>query len=259
VSQGNLYDVLRLFCAVAGNTNAGLLARAEELVRYLQHHPEVLRYLASTTIATTFGVPVWMVDVAGHVLLSRGTAADWVGEYVMMLLPEGLRAYLPALLQSGLARRLGRSVLNRGLAIVHGLSSLAGTVGTSLVSGASRLLHGLGLSEGSLVPGPQPNAPSSAFWFLPSWLSGVVPQERLHIIPNQRHGPMTEENAAYGAAATNSMMIPVERTGVRSLAIRTPTGHLEAMSMNHGLFLGRGFRPREGVIEHELAQHYHIA
>ena len=96
-----------------------------------------------------------------------------------------------------------------------------------------------------MAAAPQPELPGDAFWFDPL-VRKLMPVERLHIIPARRGGPMTEQNAAYGAAGSNSLMIPLEAANLPAVAIRTPTGALEAMVMNGGLFLARGVRPAGG-------------
>ena len=44
-------------------------------------------------------------------------------------------------------------------------------------------------------------------------------------------------------------MIPLEASGISAVAIRTPTGTLDAMVMRNGLFLARGIRPLVGSSE----------
>lgn len=90
-------------------------------------------------------------------------------------------------------------------------------------------------------------------------ISEFSPIERLHIIPNIRGGRIHGENAALGAAATNSMMIPNEKRGYPATAIQSPSGLLEGMGMMYGAFLGRGVRPREGFIEHGVSKKIGIA
>lgn len=243
-TNGYLYDTIRLIYSVVGGHGAGTLTRVEEMIRFVQHHPEVITYItqAAPIIAVYFGVPPWAVQIA----LSRGATADSIGSFLSsLLIPTVLQPYVPV-------RHLGRSVLDRGLALTHGFASFI-PGGGALVSGISRFFHGYAVNPGSLGPGVAMEGPKDALEPLYQLLSNIMPMERLHIIPAKDGGKLHDKNAVYGSAAANSIMIPSERNGAPALAIQSPTGFAESMVMNNGLVRARGVRPREGEIEHKLA------
>lgn len=244
-AKGNLYDTIQLVYAVIGGHGGGTLARLEEAVRFVQHHPEILSYAVQVApiITTYFGVPPWAVQI----LLSRGAAADSLGAYLTSLVvPEWLAPYVPV-------RHLGRSLLDRGLALTHGLASYI-PGGAQLVSGISRFFHGYSLNTGTKAKAPALVAPGQALNPLYQLLADIMPMERLHIVPAKDGGKLNQDNAVYGSAAANSMMIPNERQHVKALAIQSPTGMAEAITMGAWCRL-RGVRPREGEIEHYAASH----
>lgn len=245
-SKGYVYDTISLMYSVLGSTAAPVLARVEEVLRFVQNHPELMQAAGygAPVIAAYCGVPTWVAQL----ILSRGEASDLIGSIMLSVIPEAVLAYMPTWLLAGLTRRGGRSFLNRFL----GVASSVGGWGAWLVSGASRVAHGFGITHGDLTPGPAPQLPGHAFWF-DHVARALMPVERLHTIPARRGGPMTEANAPYGASGTNTLMIPLEAQNIPATAIRTPAGHLEAMVMNGGLFLGRGVRPVAGSFEKWLA------
>ena len=243
-TNGYLYDTIRLIYSVVGGHGAGTLTRVEEMIRFVQHHPEVITYItqAAPIIAVYFGVPPWAVQIA----LSRGATADSIGSFLSsLLIPTALQPYVPV-------RHLGRSVLDRGLALTHGFASFI-PGGGALVSGVSRFFHGYAVNPGSLGSGRAMEGPKGALEPLYRLLSNIMPMERLHIKPAKDGGKLHDKNAVYGSAAANSIMIPSERNGAVALAIQSPTGFAESMVMNHGLLRARGVRPREGEFEHILA------
>lgn len=249
-SKGLLYDGFSLLLSMTGNS--GMLSKIEEIVRFMQHHPEVLNLLGASLspfIVSTFGVPVWVANIFLTVL-SRGSLADAIGDLAFSMLMSGpFSNLLVAGVVEGMKRRLGRSLINRGLIFAY---NIGGAIG-SLVSGISRLFHGYSLNPGTmLAPGTKMETPGSEFGSVYNLISHWMPLERLHIIPNLRGGVINTENAAYGAAATNSLMIPHEARGYEATAVQSPSGMLESMGMKMGLFLGRGMRPREGYFEHQV-------
>lgn len=246
-TKGKLYDGIALVLSIMGESS--LLSKAEEALRFLQHHPELVEALGTAIqafLGSTYGLPIWLVQLILTVL-SRGASADWIGDMLFSVLMASPEGGVVKLLYDGLKRRLGRSLINRGLTFAY-------SIGGSLISGISRILHGYSITPGtSGRNGESMSAPTAAFGGIYSIISNWLPLERLHIIPNRRGGYIHDQNAVYGSAATNSMMIPNEARGSSAVAIRSPTGFLEAMGMNLGAFLGRGMRPREGFIEHWFA------
>ncbi|MDB5145453.1 MAG: hypothetical protein JWQ66_4166 [Mucilaginibacter sp.] len=252
-TQGNLYDGFSLLLSWAGDSS--MLAKIEEGVRFLQHHPEVAGLLGvslSPFLVSTFGMPLWAANIILTVL-SRGTVSDSIGDLAFSLLMTGpYSSLMTQYLISGMKRRLGRSLINRGLVFAYNVGGgiLGGTVNV-----LSRMLHGISLTGGAPGnTGERMETPSSAFGGIYSMISSWLPIERLHIIPGRRGGKINDENAAYGAAATNSMMIPNEAAGHPATALQGPAGMLEGMGMKSGLFWGRGIRPREGFLEHIAAK-----
>lgn len=251
-TMGNLYDGFSLLLGLMGN--AEWYAKVEEAVRYLQHHPEVAGLLGVSLtpfLVSTFGIPVWAANIILTVL-SRGAIADQIGDLAFSMLMSGpYSSLMTQYLIAGLKRRFGRSIINRGLVFAY---NIGGGLASGLVSGVSWLLHGFSLSGGAHGnDGEQMPVASREFGDVYSMISQWLPIERLHIIPARRGGRIHDENAAYGAAATNSMMIPNEAAGHPATAIQGPAGMLEGMGMRSGLFMARGIRPREGFIEHAAA------
>ena len=108
-SKGYVYDTVSLIYSVLGSTAASIPQRAEELVRFVQHHPEIMDILglSAPVVAEVFGVPVWLVQLA----LSRGEASDLIGSVALSFVPQAVHDLVPTSLLAGLgqARGGGRS------------------------------------------------------------------------------------------------------------------------------------------------------
>ena len=248
LTYGNLYDGIALVLKLVGKSDA--LVKAEEVIRYVQHHPELLTLAGISVVpflASTFGVDQWITNLI-FTILSRGAGADWIGDTVYSALLSGPYAYYGPYVAGALARRLGRSLINRGLVLSYSL-------GATAISQISRVLHGFSISGGTYAKkGEKLETASQDFGTAYNIISDVIPLERLHFQPARRGGKIHKDNAGLASAAANSMMIPNEAAGVPAYAIQSPTGVLEAMGMGHGGFLARGIRPREGFLEHILAK-----
>ena len=245
-SSGLFYDAIQLVYAVVGEHGGGTLARIEEVIRFVQHHPEVLERAAYylPILATFFGVPTWAVQML--LLSSRGAASDSIGALLTSLVvPSWLQPYVPV-------RHLGRSALDRGIALAHAVAGIIPGA-QSVLSGISRVFHGYSLNSGTAAAGPARPGVNN-LGSVHDWARMLLPMERLHIVAAQHGAQKTPSvaNSAYGAAGSNTLMIPNEtaNTGWKpSMAIESPTGQLEAMTMGP-LFRARGIRPRAGELEH---------
>jgi hypothetical protein len=199
---------------------------------------------AAGILESAFNISPWSANLI-LAILSKGAMADEVGNLAFSLLSVSHYAsFLNPDILAGIQRRVGRSLINRGLVFVY-------SMGATVISKVSRWLHGFSLTGGAMGnTGEAMPSPGGALGMVYSLLSSFIPIERLHIIPNRRGGKIHTDNAAYGAAATNSMMIPHEAAASTAVAIQTPGGMLDSMGMRGGLFMGRGVRPREGIGEH---------
>lgn len=322
ITTGWLFDARALTHGVLGRRRQwDVRVRVEELLRFIQHHPEVWP-IAVAVAQSYMPVPEVLRDPLGFgfggwsplviALLSRGALADQIGAgivapatrllgagatalaattgigdwlpdmtglwmpllvilgviylvYVLYHLFRGTRgtslasvALLPliallylgmgdieAALAGGIRRRVGRSVVNRGLVFTHGVAGLVTPAGGQFVSDISRLAHGYELSVGE-GGGRRPPSVANAFPFDPTL--DLWPMELLHTDPAAGGGASSAANLSPGAAATNSAQMRLEHTE-QALAVRSPSGELEGMGMRFGWFWGRGHRGQLGIGE----------
>ncbi|HEX7976601.1 MAG TPA: DUF4157 domain-containing protein, partial [Anaerolineales bacterium] len=190
-ARGKVYDSIALYLAVFGRTDKhgpGWAPRAEEVVRFILNHPEVLPVLitALSGITAYLGIPPVPIlssfySVASGIassygtLFSRGASSDLIGGSLLSYVPGA--SYFPEWLTTGLARRLGKSVINR---VLTALSSIGGGSAVSLIS---RVMHGYSVTAGAKpAKGESMPYPKEAFGGF-FGKEGYFPLERLHIIP----------------------------------------------------------------------------
>ena len=348
-SRGALFDFISVLGSVIrGKSWPGAM---EDAGRFLMQHPELLSTMGlsiESFLAEKFSLESWSVNLV-MAILSRGALSDAIGGHVVGSLPEAITnlafsmlsgspwiGFFTPFIMAGIQRRIGRSLINRGLVFIFSIAGgvaggiahtiggtaggivggavggalggatvgalagatlgglagpagaavgvttgamIGGAVGTiagalgGMVEGtqigegiksatnmASRWWHGLSVTEGTTGAGGDKLAT------MPNPYLNPMPMERLHIVPRERSGLINTENAVYGSAATNSMMMPNDASitkrklnAGKPVAIRTQGNMAEAMGMWGGWFNGRGIRTREGFLENIVNNYFGFA
>lgn len=145
-SKGALFD----FISVLGSMVRGSswIGAMEDAGRFLIQHPEMLASMGLSIeayLADKFSLESWSVNLV-MAILSRGVLADAIGGHVAGSLPEAITnlafsiissspwiSFFTPLILAGIQRRIGRSLINRGLVFIFSIAGgLAGGVAKAI-------------------------------------------------------------------------------------------------------------------------------